>query len=276
MLHTTSTDRTTGTMTEEPESVQAARAHKALRLSVEMLIGSPTMTRVTLTATPPLLVQLRMAVASSQGAGGGAATSPRERNTLDLSAVELMDIIDTEAREILEAAASESTEPLPASPLGKVSLLSDALANAPLELLSYAAQAAARWEDRIATRFTPDRLMEINAPCPACGVQTISAPEAQYTDAPMKPRGALAYNTVVNYVGCRACQRTWEGPDGLRQLEADQAKYLEEREAAAAAEYAQILDDVEDELTGQQNAEHPGNLHDALTGGHTLEHLAAA
>lgn len=229
MSYSTNPPESTTDYTEEPESVQAARAIRQIEKTVTQLVGAAVMSRRNITEAPPLLVQLRMAVASSQGAGGGGGSSPRERNTLDLSAVELLDRIDAAARKILEEVSPTENAALPTSVLAKVSILPEAVSGQGLEFLTYVHRTVTGWAEQILYRFTPDRVTDIAARCPACKIRTVTVEDAQYTGAKLIPRAALAFNATQNYTGCRSCHATWEGPEGMDQLKADYAKDLEEQ-----------------------------------------------
>lgn len=172
-----------------------------------------------------LLDQLRDAVASDKGQGGGRKPG-REQVPIDVAALVLYEVIDGRVRAWLgELGASSGKDITPAQALRTWYTLWRAGQHD--EGLEYRYKTVVEaWKQQILDKLQPPKRIELMAPCPMCGEEwmNIGLKLLNGKDDPndverVRVLSAVERENIADsYALCQACDTVWLGVSRMRQL----------------------------------------------------------
>lgn len=167
-----------------------------------------------------LLVQLEQAVSSTLNSGSGSGGSPWNRNVLDSNALHTAAMIRSTVGDWCRMAGitgrRSAADGLRAWWAHRQSVSQDERdASDPFYLTQLR-----KWADRIRNMVNPPKVIEIVAPCPACGQGTYTNDAGEIMRNPLQ----LSYRPESGSIWqdaralCRACDMVWDDQWKLRGL----------------------------------------------------------
>lgn len=175
----------------------------------------------------PLLEQIRAAISSDIGGGGGGKPA-RERTPMDIGAFTIHETIDGRVRSWLEDCGGRAGKDLtPGQVLRTWYTLWTAQRREP-GIVGAFTNIIDGWVAQIRDHLDPPNPIELRWPCPLCGVEWRSTGEGAGMDT-SRVLWAMERETLEESYGvCRACTKVWRGVSQMRQLRI----LIDDREAA--------------------------------------------
>ena len=165
----------------------------------------------------PLLEQLRVAIHSNIGGGGGGKPA-RERTPLDVGAFALYEDIDGRIRSWMGEMGGKVGKSLtPVQVLRTWYTLWTSGQHEPQLTDSYT-RAIEGWGQQIKDKLDPPPSFEITSKCPVCGQEWIIVGVGESKESVRVLSAVERENMDDSYAVCRACNKVWRGIGQMRQL----------------------------------------------------------
>lgn len=185
----------------------------------------PTGKRMKPRTDPPLLEQLRTAVASNVGGSGGGGKARRERTPIDVAAFATYEDIDGRCRALLTELGGKVGSGVTTEQALRAWYVLFQATNPTVADVERRRREIAGWEDRILDVLDPPKKIEILAPCPICGKQWVNIANKGITHPdPDDIEQVNALNAFERerlddcYAMCVACETVWKGVTQMRHL----------------------------------------------------------
>lgn len=167
---------------------------------------------------PPLLTQLKSAISSNIGSGGGAGRAARERTPLDVGAFQLYETIDGRVRAWMVDAGQGAQSRTEVGQVLRAWYVVWTAKNPYEQLVIAHTKIITGWAASIRDILDPPTKLEITDPCPICGQMWGTTGEGESEESTRALWAFLRPDETTSYGLCTACDKVWNGVAGLRRM----------------------------------------------------------